>query len=123
MYFMNPEELQLRSAKRRMTGTNRMSSTANRKAFLNNRIAWYNNKYASVRGGGLAAAPSMRTYVMYTKWKRERNDMNRAARRIQTAVRTVQRKKAATQQMSYLPNFRKLNQTQQRNIMKLAFKI
>lgn len=120
---MNPEELQLRTVKRRMTGTNRMSSTSNRKAFLNHKIAWFNNKYASVGGGGLGPMPSMRTYDMYTKWKRERNNMNRAARRIQTAVRTVQRKKAATQQMSFLNNFRKLNQTQQRNIMKRAFKI
>jgi hypothetical protein len=49
--------------------------------------------------------------------------MNRAARRIQTAVRTAQAKKAATHQMSFLKNFRKLNQNDQRKIMKLAFKI
>jgi hypothetical protein len=49
--------------------------------------------------------------------------MNRAARRIQTAVRTVKAKRAATQQMSFMKNFRKLNQNDQRAIMKLAFKI
>lgn len=49
--------------------------------------------------------------------------MNKAARRIQTAVRTIQAKKAVTQQMSYLNNFRKLNQNDQRKILNLAFKI
>jgi len=49
--------------------------------------------------------------------------MNKAARRIQTAVRTVQAKKPATRQMSFLNNFRRLNQNDQRKIMNLAFKI
>ena len=119
---MNPEELQLRTARRIASRTNGMS-TANRKAALNRNIAWYNNKYALVTRGGFGPAPSMRTVELYQRWKRERNTMNRAARRIQTAVRTVKAKKATTQQMSFLKNFRKLNQNDQRKIMKLAFKI
>ena len=122
MYFMYPEELQLRTARRTATRTNGMS-TANRKAALNRNIAWFNNKYALAMRGQLGPTPSVRTYELYTKWKRERNTMNRAARRIQTAVRNVKAKKAATQQMSFLNNFRKLNQNDQRKIMKLAFKI
>ena len=119
---MNPEELQLRTARRIASRTNGMS-TANRKAALNRNIAWFNNKYARVMRGEFGPAPSTRTFELYKRWKRERNTMNRAARRIQTAVRTVKAKKAATQQMSFMNNFRKLNQNDQRKIMKLAFKI
>ena len=101
-----------------------MSTTiANRKAALNRNIAWFNKKYGLVNQGGLGPAPAFRTIELYRKWKRERNNMNRAARRIQTAVRAAKAKKAATQQMSFLKNFRKLNQNYQRAIMKLAFKI
>jgi hypothetical protein len=119
---MNPEELELRTARRIASRTNGMS-TANRKAALNRNIAWFNNKYARVMRGEFGPTPSVRTFELYKRWKRERNNMNRAARRIQTAVRTVKAKKNATQQMSFLNNFRKLNQNDQRAIMKLAFKI
>jgi hypothetical protein len=98
-------------------------SVANRKAVLNRNIAWFNTKYENVMHGRFGPTPSTRTYELYAKWRKERNNMNRAAKRIQTAVRTVKAKKAAAQQMSFLKNFRKLNQNQQRAIMKLAFKI
>ena len=98
-------------------------STANRKAMLNRNIARFNNKYARAMRGDFGTTPSMREYEMYIRMKKERDNMNRAARRIQAAFRTLQAKKAAAKQMSFLKNFRKLNQNDQRTIMKLAFKI
>ena len=110
------------NARRITTGTIGMSA-ANRKAELNRNITLFETRYANVLRGNFGRTPSNTAYRRYMLQKRERNNMNRAARRIQTSVRTVKAKKAATQQMSFLKNFRKLNQNDQRAIMKLAFKI
>lgn len=114
----NPGEL-ARRASSRTAGL----STANRKAILNRNITAFNNKYARYMRGQFGHTPSMQTEQLYLIRKKERNNMNKAARRIQTAVRTVQAKKPATRQMSFLNNFRRLNQNDQRKIMNLAFKI
>ena len=85
-----------------------------------NYVKWYQVQYRT--NVGLPRAASYRTYLTY---KNALNYIrkNAAAKRIQTAIRTIKAKKAATQQMSFLNNFRKLNQNDQRKIMKLAFKI
>jgi len=119
---MNAAERELRTARRQITGTNGMS-TAHRKAKLNENIAWFETRFPNFLQGSFGRMPSNMQYARYTRQKRERNNINRAARRIQTAVRTVKAKKAATQQLSFLKNFRKLNQNDQRAILKLAFKI
>jgi hypothetical protein len=98
-------------------------STANRKAELNRNIAWFEGRYSNFLKDEFGYMPSNTEYARYLRQKRELRNMNRAARRIQTAVRTVKAKRAATQQMSFMKNFRKLNQNDQRAIMKLAFKI
>jgi hypothetical protein len=119
---MNPEERELRTARRTVTGTNGMS-TANRKAALNRNITWFEGRYPNFLKGQFGRTPSNAAYMQYTRQKRELRNMNRAAKRIQTAVRTLKNKKAAAQQLSFLNNFRRLNQTDQRAILKLAFKI
>ena len=96
-----------------------MSTIANRLAFLNNRIAWYENKY--FRNNIISPTPSRHTEMMYNNWRRERTAMNRAARRIQRAVRTRRARKTA-QLMSYAPNFRRLNEKDQRAILSLVFR-
>ena len=85
-----------------------------------NYIKWYQVRYRT--NIGLPRAPSYRTSM---KYRNALNYMRRiaAAKRIQTAFRTVKAKKTATQVLSHLPNFRRLNQNDQKKIMKLAFKI
>jgi len=85
-----------------------------------NYIKWYQVRYRT--NVGLPSAPSYRTSMRY------RNALNyvrrtAAAKRVQTAVRTAKAKKNATRVLSHLPEFRRLNQNDQKKIMKLAFKI
>lgn len=89
-------------------------------ASLRSKIAAYESRYMTA---GLRRAPTQAEYNRYRNWKKEQFRLDRAAKRIQTAFRTLKTKKATSQLMSYVPNFRRLSEKDQRSIMKMAFRL
>ena len=98
-------------------------SLSNRIKELNQYINYFETKYARALAGQFGPAPSWNRINRYRAAKKEKFRLNRAAKRIQTMFRTVKAKKSSTRLLSHAPDFRRLHEKNQREIMRLAFRL